>query len=72
MTQQNTDATVTGARGLLLAPLRFTYGIYAIAAFLVMALCTLLATLFLPGVQRRRAAARPRAQQGCQYCDVRM
>ena len=62
MTQQNTDTTVTGARGLLLAPLRFAYGIYAIAVFLVMALCTLLATLFLPGVQRRRAAARAGAR----------
>jgi 1-acyl-sn-glycerol-3-phosphate acyltransferase len=62
MTQQTTDTTVTGARGLLLPPLRFAYGIYAIAAFLVMALCTLMATLFLPGVQRRRAAARAGAR----------
>ena len=58
MAQQNTDTPVTGARNRLLAPLRFAYGIYAVAVFLVFALCTLLATLFLPGVQRRRAAAR--------------
>jgi 1-acyl-sn-glycerol-3-phosphate acyltransferase len=45
-------------RDLLLSPLRLLYGIYAIAAFLMMALCALLATLLLPGVHRRRAAAR--------------
>src|ERR1700736_3731288 len=61
MTQQNIH-TATSVRGSLLAPLRFAYGIYAMAAFMVMALCTLLATLFLPGVQRRRAAARAGAR----------
>jgi 1-acyl-sn-glycerol-3-phosphate acyltransferase len=61
MTQQNIH-TATNVRGALLAPLRFAYGIYAMAAFMVMALCTLLATLFLPGVQRRRAAARAGAR----------
>ena len=62
MIQQSTENTVTGTRGMLLAPLRFAYGTYAIAVFLAMALCTLLATLFLPGVQRRRAAARAGAR----------
>jgi 1-acyl-sn-glycerol-3-phosphate acyltransferase len=62
MPPQNIDTPVTGARNRLLAPLRFAYGIYAVAVFLVFALCTLLATLFLPGVQRRRAAARAGAR----------
>ena len=62
MNEQNTAPPVTGVRNALLAPLRFTYGLYAIAAFLLLALCTLLATLFLPGVQRRRAAARAGAR----------
>ena len=62
MTQQSTDTPVTDARSMLLAALRFVYGTYAIAVFLAMALCTLLATLFLPGVQRRRAAARAGAR----------
>jgi 1-acyl-sn-glycerol-3-phosphate acyltransferase len=61
MTQQNTTPA-TGARNLLLQPLLFAYGIYAVAVFLVLALCTLLATLSLPGVQRRRAAARAGAR----------
>jgi 1-acyl-sn-glycerol-3-phosphate acyltransferase len=58
MTQQDTHTPVTDARGALLATLRVAYGIYAILAFLVLALCALLATLFLPGVHRRRGAAR--------------
>jgi 1-acyl-sn-glycerol-3-phosphate acyltransferase len=62
MIEENTERAVNGARNVLLAPLRFAYGIYAIAAFLVCALCTLLATLLLPGVQRRRAAARTGAR----------
>src|SRR3954453_398325 len=53
---------VTVVRRLLLAPLRLIYGIYAVAVFLVMALCALLATLCLPGVHRRRAAARAAAR----------
>jgi len=53
---------VNRVRKVLLRPLRFAYGIYAIVAFLVCALCTLLATLCLPGVQRRRAAARAGAR----------
>ena len=53
---------VTAVRRLLTAPLRLIYGIYAIAAFLALALCALLATLVLPGVQRRRAAARAAAR----------
>jgi len=47
---------------VLPAPLRIAYGVYAIVAFLLLALCTLLATLLLPGVQRRRAAARTGAR----------
>jgi 1-acyl-sn-glycerol-3-phosphate acyltransferase len=62
MTEKNTDKPVNGVRNALLAPLRFAYGLYAIGAFLVLALCTLLATLCLPGVQRRRAAARAGAR----------
>jgi len=62
MIEQNTDKPVNSVRNVLLAPLRFTYGLYAIGAFLLLALCTLLATLCLPGVQRRRAAARAGAR----------
>jgi 1-acyl-sn-glycerol-3-phosphate acyltransferase len=54
--------TRSEVRELLIAPLRLVYGIYAIAVFLVMALCALLATLLLPGVHRRRAAARAAAR----------
>src|ERR1700726_1815960 len=59
MTQENTETVV---RRLLRAPIRFTYGIYAVAAFLALASCALLATLFLPRVQQRRAAARAAAR----------
>lgn len=62
MIEQNTDKPVNSVRNVLLGPLRFAYGLYAIGAFLVLALCTLLATLCLPGVQRRRAAARAGAR----------
>ena len=62
MSEPNTDQPVTGVRAALLATLRLAYGSYAVAAFLLFALCTLLATLFLPGVQRRRAAARAGAR----------
>ena len=47
---------------ILLAPLSFGYGIYAIALFLLMGACALLATLLLPGVMRRRAATRAAAR----------
>jgi 1-acyl-sn-glycerol-3-phosphate acyltransferase len=40
------------------APFRLIYGIYAIAAFLILGLCTLLLVLVVPGVWRRRAVAR--------------
>jgi len=62
MVEEIGDPPVTGARGLLLAPVRFAYGFYAIGVFLVMAWCALLATLLLPGVHRRRAAARAAAR----------
>lgn len=47
---------------IVLAPLSFAYGIYAVALFLIMASCALLATLLLPGVARRRAATRAAAR----------
>ncbi|MBS0418480.1 MAG: 1-acyl-sn-glycerol-3-phosphate acyltransferase [Proteobacteria bacterium] len=62
MIEPNTDQPVTGVRAALLAALRIAYGTYAIAAFMLLALCILLATLFLPGVKRRRAAARAGAR----------
>jgi 1-acyl-sn-glycerol-3-phosphate acyltransferase len=46
----------------LLAPLRLIYGIYAISVFVALASGALLATLLLPGVHRRRAAARAAAR----------
>jgi len=62
MSEENTDTPMTAARRLLIPPVRFAYGVYAITVFLVLASCALLATLFLPGVQRRRAAARAAAR----------
>jgi 1-acyl-sn-glycerol-3-phosphate acyltransferase len=62
MTPESSETQSTGAREMLFAPLRLAYGVYAIVAFLVLALCTLLATLLLPGVHRRRAAARAGAR----------
>jgi 1-acyl-sn-glycerol-3-phosphate acyltransferase len=62
MSEANTDIPMTVARRLLIAPIRFAYGVYAIALFLVMASCAFLATLFLPRVQHRRAAARAAAR----------
>jgi len=58
MTRQNTEKRRTPVRDLLLAVPRLLYGIYAIAVFLLVASCALLATLLLPGVERRRTAAR--------------
>lgn len=62
MANESGDTSVTPVRRAILAPLRFLYGVYAIAVFLVMAVCALLATLCLPGVHRRRAAARAAAR----------
>jgi 1-acyl-sn-glycerol-3-phosphate acyltransferase len=62
MSEIRADSFVTVVRRLLIAPLRLVYGIYAIVAFLAMAMCAFLATLVLPGVQRRRAAARAAAR----------
>jgi 1-acyl-sn-glycerol-3-phosphate acyltransferase len=45
-------------RALAWAPVRIAYALYAAITFLVLALAALAATLILPGVQRRRAAAR--------------
>src|SRR6201994_3777587 len=58
MPPTSSETQSTGGRNPLLPALFFAYGIYAIGVFLVMALCALLATLLLPGVRRRRAAAR--------------
>jgi 1-acyl-sn-glycerol-3-phosphate acyltransferase len=40
------------------APFRLLYGIYAAVVFLLLGLCALVLVLVLPGVHRRRAAAR--------------
>jgi 1-acyl-sn-glycerol-3-phosphate acyltransferase len=58
MSESRTQSFVTGVRRLALAPLRFIYGLYALCAFLVIAFCAFVATLAVPGVERRRAAAR--------------
>jgi 1-acyl-sn-glycerol-3-phosphate acyltransferase len=62
MAEENTDTSAPPIRRLLIAPIRFAYGIYALAVFLVLASCAFLATLFLPRVQHRRAAARAAAR----------
>ncbi len=49
-------------RAGLFAPFRMIYGIYAITIFVTLASCALVATLVLPGVHRRRAAARTAAR----------
>jgi 1-acyl-sn-glycerol-3-phosphate acyltransferase len=49
-------------RALAFAPLRVAYALYASVAFLALALAALLAAVVLPGVQRRRAAARALAR----------
>src|SRR5260370_1069020 len=48
MTQEKAETSATAVRRLLIAPIRFAYGIYAVALFLALASCALLATLFLP------------------------
>ncbi|MDE2053040.1 MAG: 1-acyl-sn-glycerol-3-phosphate acyltransferase, partial [Gammaproteobacteria bacterium] len=45
-------------RALAAAPVRAAYALYAVLTFLVLALTALAAALVLPGVYRRRAAAR--------------
>jgi 1-acyl-sn-glycerol-3-phosphate acyltransferase len=62
MAEENTDTSAPLIRRLLIASIRFAYGIYAVALFLVLASCAFLATLFLPRVQHRRAAARAAAR----------
>jgi 1-acyl-sn-glycerol-3-phosphate acyltransferase len=62
MPEQSSDSSVTPVRRPLIASLRIAYGIYAIGMFLMLAFCGFLATLVLPGVQRRRAAARATAR----------
>jgi 1-acyl-sn-glycerol-3-phosphate acyltransferase len=57
MTSEPTEDSLSGSNPLL-APLRLIYGIYAIVLFLALVLCCLLLVLLLPGVGRRRAAAR--------------
>jgi 1-acyl-sn-glycerol-3-phosphate acyltransferase len=51
-----------GPVAVLAAPLRLIYGLYAIVVFLTLACTALLLTLFLPGLRRRRAAARAAAR----------
>jgi 1-acyl-sn-glycerol-3-phosphate acyltransferase len=62
MAQQSSKTSVPRVLRLFLAPVRLGYGSYALAVFLLMALCALFATVLLPGVQRRRAAARAAAR----------
>jgi 1-acyl-sn-glycerol-3-phosphate acyltransferase len=57
MTAPHSENPSRQAGSLLWAPLRLVYGIYAIALFLVLGLCTLLLALVVPGVQRRRTVA---------------
>ena len=49
-------------RALVRGPLRLLYAIYAALTFLILGLTALVATLILPGVYRRRAAARALAR----------
>jgi 1-acyl-sn-glycerol-3-phosphate acyltransferase len=58
MTARHTQYPTRQAGFASLAPFRFLYGIYAIALFLVLGLCTLLLVLLVPGKQRRRGVAR--------------
>jgi 1-acyl-sn-glycerol-3-phosphate acyltransferase len=58
MTVKRPDNSAQQASSGLLAPLRFLYGIYAIALFLLLGLSTLLLVLVVPGMQRRRRIAR--------------
>src|SRR5690349_20278957 len=62
MSELRTESFVTLVRRVLISPLRLLYGIYAIAAFLILAFCAFVATLVLPGVERHRAAARAAAR----------
>jgi 1-acyl-sn-glycerol-3-phosphate acyltransferase len=50
--------TPRSARSLLLAPVRAAYGLWVLVAFLAAGVSTLLLLVALPGVERRRAAAR--------------
>ena len=49
-------------RALAGAPVRVAYAIYAVSAFLVLGFGALFATMLLPGLHRRRAAARATAR----------
>lgn len=49
-------------RTLLLAPFRLAYALWAAAAFLAVSLCALVLLALLPGLARRRAAARGAAR----------
>jgi 1-acyl-sn-glycerol-3-phosphate acyltransferase len=49
-------------RSLLLAPARLGYGLWTLLAFVTVGLCALLLLIVLPGVERRRAAARATAR----------
>jgi 1-acyl-sn-glycerol-3-phosphate acyltransferase len=62
MTAERTHNSPSGTLELVLAPLRFLYGAYAIALFLLLGLSGLLLVLVLPGVHRRRTVARTMAR----------
>ncbi len=53
-------------------PLRIAYALYAAAAFLILGLGALFATLVLPGVYRRRAAARAIARAFLRLVGMRL
>jgi 1-acyl-sn-glycerol-3-phosphate acyltransferase len=58
MTSEPSRNSPSALRVLALAPLRIAYGVYAVLLFLTLGLCALLLVLLLPGLERRRAAAR--------------
>ncbi len=58
MSAASPNTPVNPACWVLLRLAGLVYGLYAIAIFVLMACTALLATLLLPGVRRRRAAAR--------------
>jgi 1-acyl-sn-glycerol-3-phosphate acyltransferase len=58
MTEAPSQNSPQPSDSLLGAPFRLLYGIYAVALFLVLGLCTLLLVLVVPGMRRRRSVAR--------------
>lgn len=62
MTRKPADPPQGPARTLGKRPLRIAYGLYVWLVFLVIAFCTTLVALFLPGLERRRRVARAMAR----------